>query len=179
MSRRLRYVPFLWSFRLPTRSKRRASDHRFQLPPPAPSRASHESRPETTTSNPAVNSSCVARSTSTIFSMRKLLSGSGPAGAGPDSPGSCDDEHSQGASSFLSRALHPPRTPPPPFTQISRHYRFPAANSLAAASWIARRNISMRPESVGSVLRARSLHWRTRSALEVIFEPLLEVAHTT
>ena len=35
------------------------------------------------------------------WSMRKLLSGSGPAGAGPDSPGSCDDEHSQGASSFF------------------------------------------------------------------------------
>ena len=33
--------------------------------------------------------------------MRKLLSGSGPAGAGPDSPGSCDDEHSQGASSLF------------------------------------------------------------------------------
>ena len=40
--------------------------------------------------------------------------GRGP-GAGPDSPGSCDDEHSQGASSFLSRALHPPRTPHPLF----------------------------------------------------------------
>ena len=63
--------------------------------------------------------SCVARSTSTIFSMRKLLSGSGPAGAGPDSPGSCDDEHSQGASSFFPGLSTLPGPLTPFYTNIA------------------------------------------------------------
>ena len=64
-------------------------------------------------------SSCVARSTSTIFSMRKLLSGSGPAGAGPDSPGSCDDEHSQGASSLFPGLSTLPGPLTPFYTNIA------------------------------------------------------------
>ena len=51
--------------------------------------------------------------------MRKLLSGSGPAGAGPDSPGSCDDEHSQGASSFFPGLSTLPGPLTPFYTNIA------------------------------------------------------------
>ena len=51
--------------------------------------------------------------------MRKLLSGSGPAGAGPDSPGSCHDEHSQGASSLFPGLSTLPGPLTPFYTNIA------------------------------------------------------------
>ena len=107
---------------------------------------------------PAVTLPCVARSTSTIFSMRKLLSGSGPAGAGPDSPGSCDDEHSQGASSLFPGLSTLPPDPSPPFTQISRHYRKQLYGGRGGgAGWVASTGLAQSLRSRRPVLIAEEI----------------------